>query len=68
MEPALLGIAAAGRYLGHDGKSSGKTSIHKYLKEGKLDKVRLAGRTFVTRESADRLIAQSHETIPEVTE
>ena len=59
MHEPLLPIPEAGRLLGYTGKSSGKTTIHKHCKEGRLTKVVIGGRSFVTRESAERLIQSS---------
>jgi len=59
MEKPLLPIPDAGRFLGYTGKSSGKTTVHKHCKEGRLTKVKIGGRSFVTRESAERLIQAS---------
>lgn len=59
MYNALMGFAEAGPYLGFTGKSSGKTTLHKLCAAGRLTKVRLGGRSFITRESAESLIRQS---------
>ena len=56
MHEPLLPIPDVGRLLGYTGKSSGKTTIHKHCSEGRLTKVKIGGRSFVTRESAERLI------------
>ena len=56
MNEPLLPIPDVGRYLGYTGKSSGKSSVYKHCNEGRLTKVKIGGRSFVTRESAERLI------------
>ena len=64
MDEPLMPMPNAGRYLGYTGKSSGKTSIYKHCAEGRLTKVRLGRRSFITRESAERLIRQSVQDSP----
>lgn len=59
MNEPLLPIPDAGRFLGYTGKSSGKTTIHKHCNEGRLTKVKIGGRSFVTRASAENLIQRS---------
>ena len=59
MEKYLLPFPEAGRMLGFTGKSSGKTSIHKLCQQCRLTKVKLGGRSFVTRESAERLVREA---------
>ena len=59
MNEPLLPIPVAGRFLGYTGKSSGKTTIHKHCNEGRLTKVKIGGRSFVTRASAENLIQRS---------
>lgn len=59
MDSPLLPIPDAGRFLGYTGKSSGKTSIYQHISSKRLTAVRIKGRTFVTRESAERLIQNS---------
>lgn len=59
MHEPLLPIPDAGRFLGHTGKSSGKSTIYKHCKEGRLTKVKIGGRSFVTLASAQDLIERS---------
>ena len=59
MIQALLPIQDAGRFLGYTGKTSGKTSVYQHCKEGRLSKVKIGGRSFVTRASAEDLIQRS---------
>ncbi|WP_423141091.1 hypothetical protein ACOYW6_09545 [Parablastomonas sp. CN1-191] len=57
MESALLSIREAGQFLGYRGKTFGKSSVFKFLKQHRLSRVRIGGRSFVTRESLEALIA-----------
>jgi hypothetical protein len=59
MNSPLLPIPDAGRFLGHTGKTSGKTTIHKHCTEGRLTKVKIGGRSFITLGSAEQLIQDS---------
>jgi hypothetical protein len=59
MSSPLLAIPEAGRFLGYTGKTAGKSSVYKHIAEHRLAAVRINRRTFVTRESAERLIEES---------
>ena len=59
MEYALMSISQAGHYLGYAGKTTGRSSIYEHFKNNRLTKVKLLGRTFVTKESADALIREN---------
>lgn len=62
MHSPLMNIREAGRHLGYTGKTFGKSSIYKQIGAGKLTKVRLGGRSFVTRDSVEKLILNATET------
>jgi len=57
----LMPLSDAGKFLGYTGKSSGKTTMYKLCKQGHLTKVKIGGRSFVLRESAERLIRDCTE-------
>ena len=59
MENALMSIRQTGEYLGYGGKTKGRSSIYEHLKFQRLVKVRIKGRTFITKASADALISQN---------
>lgn len=56
MTQPLLSIAAARRALG----GIGKTKLYELIASGELKKVKIGGRTLVTRESIEDLIVVSH--------
>jgi hypothetical protein len=57
MDNALLPIPAAGALLGYTGRTLGKSSIYKHIREGRLVAIRIGRRTFVTRTSVEELIS-----------
>ena len=59
MTNQLMSIREAGQCLGYTGKSSGKTTIYKHCNEGRLVKVKIGGRSFVTTQSVAYLICTS---------
>lgn len=59
MEERLLSIPRVGKYLGYGGQTLGRTSVYEHIKCGRLVRVKLQGRTFVTKDSADELIRKN---------
>lgn len=59
MQTQLLSIREAGRALGYSGKTAGKTTMHKHCNEGRLQKIKIGGRSFVTIESVLALVVNS---------
>ena len=62
MDSLLISLKEAGRMLGYTGKSSGKTTMHKHCNEGRLVKVKIGGRSFVTKASVGDLVLSSRVT------
>lgn len=59
MERKLMSIRQTGEYLGYGGKTNGRSSIYEHLQKKRLVKVKIEGRTFITKESADALISEN---------
>jgi|TARA_B100000378_G_scaffold233942_1_gene199768 hypothetical protein len=59
MESKLMSIRQTGEYLGYAGKTAGRSSIFGHLQNKRLVKVKIQGRTFITKESADALILKN---------
>jgi len=54
-----MSVREVGKYLGYSGKTAGRSSIFAHLKHKRLRKVKIRGRTFVTKDSADALILEN---------
>ncbi|NCP25188.1 MAG: hypothetical protein GW854_13740 [Erythrobacter sp.] len=59
MNSPLMSVREVGKYLGYSGKTAGRSSIFAHLKHKRLRKVKIRGRTFVTKDSADALILEN---------